>query len=1598
MTQRKWLIHRVAVAFFLALALCSPSAQGVAQQPSPFLQARALEREGKVQDAFLRCLAIPGAEYAAARIARPKAKEFLPLIADVVEDPARIQDRPRAILVLGDLLLATGDSEGALKCYRQVTGMTAPKPGTGWEQGLVPHDYYPVEPPQPGQSDAEELRFAIGPGGRGDAEAMPFTLGCGSHRDNWLIRRFIALQAWQDAEREFSRIWEVQRQNAGAEQYSGLGLEFTIDYAFFLKRQGHPEEALETLSEPMLRLDMDRNPNARAPGRRPWSGPYGYVAGVSRKEFIRIAYGAFKTAGKEQELVVALQKQIEDGRNATRRVLARVRLHQGNVDAALALELAYTEAGGFDALSAAYRRGLVYEDCRKPAEAAAEYETALGLPYVAPKLPDRDEEDVQRQMMSAAARVAPEPGSPAGRTAFQREVLARLLRLYGALGNADKVLDVTLRQYDADSFLVHNFGSVEQTAKRFRSAGREASFNEWAGAQLGALKDPRAAANLCWIIGDHARAAGAVADLAREENFYPYGLQEWKTRFLQDGKDGLRLLLEALVKANPKDPRPRLELLDLEDRFEGEEAIGALEELLDGDARPAFGSRDEEYRRTEFRNYYDLAYRLMRLYERSGRLDKLRTFGLRIARGERPFGQWWQIEQSRYEYRDANDLPEDVNACLALVIEHADEATLGVLDAVLGPLPDHPAKAQVARRKAGSWKADAGGAIGWANVPAGVSALACNENVLSLACDEGYTYAGMPWGVAVYRHTGEPVTRIALDAAALDLLSQDDHLWVGTPIGLNRITVGSWEVAYLPLDRDLPAGEREPRQKAVQNGVCALALDGPFVWIGTRRDIQRLDTRSNTLRVYPQPELTASAGAGWDRFIVEADCVWADGDAGVRRYDRKGDRWDLVVYGERPVHLIAFADGRLWGHVWLNNELRDRPCLIDRDTLEVTPVLIEETANVSSKSTNGPFAYFGTWQGMPVLGPKYPAYVYDAESQKLRALSDQGEGALPELESDLPLGLRSGEPWRRPDGSVVCYNDLTHKHTLLGKVPFWTGYWTMLRLPGGTTVLAGRRERSPRYQYPTEDRPEAFETWDEEGGLYLISPDKQVRCISSVLTADSLPGDETFSVVFGEHDSRWVCTNHGLAALNAGGGVIAHFTRANGLPANRAVGGVPLGDRVYFATGWGDHGGGLIAYDPQTTVFTALLRSDGLATDKLANLEAADGKLRLIYDLEYMRRSGDGSSRLYPPGIYDPASGKVTPGGNSRLLRQPEASKLRNASQQNRRPMPYLGGFVLSEREHQGKTYICGTRGLVVVPTGQGLPPPAVAELQVKLVAPTTDLLAEASQMDIPRPIPIETLKGLLDHANPYVRARALGAAHGPVTGGQLDYVTLIAKCTADPNVVVRTAAVSLLSQAGHSAAAKPLRGLLDDRSLGIRAMAVLGLVRQGQVPPLAKLEEVLRYAERGSSPDCTAPLRFPGVGKVAEYLTPLNQYLDREYAVPRPGAPCRSGGLHAADEVPAPCQRRRTPSGGTGGVREVPRAAPRRSRHPPRGAAGRAGPMGSGQLRPVRVRACGQAAVALLARSPDKQRPGGPLQCGPCLRGCRRSRLGAAPDPGARP
>ena len=270
----------------------------------------------------------------------------------------------------------------------------------GWQNGALPRSGFFAE----STSD-----------GRGYHRAAE-SAGLGSHRDNWLIRRFIALESLDDAQREYERVWQnyrtatepfvlesldwsggspragqaeseklkLKRELHRPDGFSMAAMRFAMDYSQFLIRNNDPARAKELLLEVVLKLDMDRSPSVFAPGRplrfdegRDWRvvrDPYGtgrfvQQVGLSRGDFLRRTLGLFRTLQAEPELIAAIDAKIKAGDNRLRRVLARIRLIQAQPEPALTLELAYLDNSKLDEASITVRKATLFDEANKSREA-----------------------------------------------------------------------------------------------------------------------------------------------------------------------------------------------------------------------------------------------------------------------------------------------------------------------------------------------------------------------------------------------------------------------------------------------------------------------------------------------------------------------------------------------------------------------------------------------------------------------------------------------------------------------------------------------------------------------------------------------------------------------------------------------------------------------------------------------------------------------------------------------------------------------------------------------------------------------------------------------------------------------------------------------------------------------------------------------------------------------------------------------------------------------------------------------------------------------------------------------------------------------------
>lgn len=1394
---------------------------------SPVLaEGQKLEEAGKPREAFLKYLEIPGGDYAATTVGRKDPEFYKGLL--VTE--GKNLPPPRIKLIEGDLWLALGKKEEALACYREVVARIGKTPEQSWAQGYLPALYYPVEPtPVNARDHGSSARARVFISKWTPAE--PFLFGPGSQRDNWLIRRFIALEAWEDASQEFARIWQVHIIKARGflinipdfkpdpgnrlirrEGFNGIGRDFALDYAAFIRQRQQTNASLDVLLTPLetmeLGLDFDGpfgQPIATAlpasffevTTHELLNSPYirNGSAGVTAQEYLRLCFGEFRMANQEDRLIGKLHEWIAQGRNPVRRLLARILVQQGHLEGALSAELEYLERSQTDSVFAAQGRGHLYEEYQKNRQAIEAYEQAWVL------LRDRPTGTVAAMLTDSV----------------RADLFARLPRLYLAEGRTEEGLAANLRLLDQDQYRRGDLEALEPVARQFEALKRQAQFRDWAKKRL-ALDATNALvqAALYWVTDERKLCAEALARARQQKALNNWGLSKWMVRIRQAGPETYRLYSAPMLKANPQDTEVRVACAVIDDSPEGEESVRGLEPLLDLDRDALLSLNKMNFRQAPLRDHHDLAYRLMRLYEHGGQEDKLRQLGLRLARGERPFGDH---DLNTYLYRGKNEMPEHANACLALAVAHADGADhQAELAKALEASPWTGAKAQLARRRQGPQPpGQPRPSFGWANSPQGTRLLASLEDVLCLAADDRYVYAGYPWGIAVLDREGQPVTRVALGQVVQALVVTNGVAWAGTPAGLFRVPRADWKVDHLPLGKKSSLAEQGSHPLPSLEGylygndIQTLALDDDTLWIGVSGNVQWLNMRTLEWRSFSHDELKTERWGIYDRLLPEAEFVWADSpQTGLRRYRRATETWEEVPspYPGQPVRLIGVIEGDLWVDAWLSNQRRHRPSLVDRQTLEIAPLQIPGEKPGQNPFNSGPVLFLGEYLqqsvftvdeiGLPVW------FIYDRAARQLRRAND------------LPNEIRA-----RHDERSGPYLELDHGRRVWGK-----------------------RASSMGVDNALEDWSTDPERTRDTGGLFVAGPGGPARRVSTQPFADVFDGPHVFKMAPEDPSPRsWLCTDAGLVVLDEADRVVRQFSRDDGLCANRITDGLFWENRGYFASGWGDSGGGLIALDLATQVFTSYHAADGLATDKVIQLDRHEGKLRLSYGL-VGAPAGDQCHHLYSPTEFDPQTARFSPRGEPQLLSQNEASARLTARTTNRLTMPCLGGFVLAETRRGDKRYLCGTRGVVIL-TGEAAPALAPEPLTVRFL-PSVQQRRRVEAHTRPRRFDSEEqLAAALNDPDPIYRAYVLEAL---MRDRRVEAAAaLVVQKLDDPDVRVRSTAFVMVQRSRWDDARMVplLRQRLADPDPQLSALAALELLNRGQEVEIARLVKIQDQLEQ---------------------------------------------------------------------------------------------------------------------------------------------------------
>ena len=1449
----------VVCVLFQGMSVCAQEAPP-ASPDTRFFQAQKLEKEKKFTEALQLYLDLPGAESFAMNLVRQDPAQFLPELEKLASESEKRRN-PRVLLLLGETLLALNQRENALKRYRQFADCLARNATDGWETGKIPADYYPVGFATP--EDALDCYRCSA-----DSPHRPFECGPGSFRDNVLLNRFLMLEAWKDAEQEFERIWNLHQRLVGNRAFPGQSLQFALDYAWFLKTRNQPKQELNVLLKPINRMDLDRNPvfeyqrdvyaalrnpnqnqkNTQLPHLKPGTPPpvlFQIRCGVTQRVFLKLVLERLTELNQLSALEQLIAKELNSGNRAAQLIQALMLEMQGKPEAARQLELSYIEHLPVSAASKHFYKALVFEKY-------GEFELALNeckqlLPFLNQPvtIPDAIEFDSTNLLLpfNQSAIIA----QPCPLNA--REVLKRMEKLAAATGNVKEAFQFKLKQMDQPiPNLTGNL--LFQLQNEALTTDSLPGFFEWVRTTQYQSPYNFSQAQLAWAAKD---LESVIQNFIKSQSGHPENsswplLPEWRDRVSDLGKEQYQTFLEALVQHYPQNAFFGLELLEVKNQLQSEEAIRYLELLLDQKTVEFHkgGSPNTKY---QFSGYGDLALVLMRHYRTFAKAEKILALALRLARLEFPFGLQASSGTSSRQQFERTELWQPGNQIFDLAFQSlTDETEVKTLVEALTDSPWTTARDKFAERlknflpteelASSEFRLPSPKQLPrWANLPPGVQLVASLKPVLCFCRDEKWLYVGHLWGVAIYDFQGNFVTRVATQSPATHLAVAGGAVWVGTDNGLFRLDCQTFQLSHLSLAWGLTEKIRNEKLKASDptevatwwdkpdnhtliNQVTSLAAQQDWIWVETSHSIFRYHTLTHELRMFP-PETISDERVRLPKLsLIDGQYVWASlSGSGFRdyfRYNPQTDQWTQLKIA--PLHILGVL-GIFKGQVWVRylNVTTREPGFghLKSESMTLTPIPVF----LPGAGESGPQICLGIVQGKLLFKNRSGRlFLFDETSQTFHRLTD------PQQLPGIDLSKVSQNEIHFIHNDEPSLGSISTSLLNLFKTPAEVQYWQSLKLPTGVRILSGKILVPNWLDYylgfgdwasSKPGSPGAKLADPDDLGLKIQPPGEPLQPIRLPSDVDNLSGNIVFSLTADPSTHTiWASTNHGITVLTDTLEICRTFTDEDGLSR----------DFVFSA----------IRQDQDWFLNHSCLPAR-------VNISRLHLKTGVIHKLEKVAYS-----------LQDQLQTLCPVQGNMN----------------SRDRLPFLGGRIIGQQKIGEKTYVYGFHGMVVA-EGSALPKPVeYPQLPVHIASDQSAMQRlEAEAKNLPESPTFDEFRQHLQTSNPYLLAKVLSLIvdrsqwvdsdrdqlpHSVPDAGktilaqsypQPDLLNLVVPLTTHANPRVRATAFKVVQTIDSPAALSELKKLATDSEASIRAAAALELAKRGNLPGLKWYEEILEHS-----------------------------------------------------------------------------------------------------------------------------------------------------------
>ncbi|GEM_PF-5583236 len=373
------------------------------------------------------------------------------------------------------------------------------------------------------------------------------------------------------------------------------------------------------------------------------------------------------------------------------------------------------------------------------------------------------------------------------------------------------------------------------------------------------------------------------------------------------------------------------------------------------------------------------------------------------------------------------------------------------------------------------------------------------------------------------------------------------------------------------------------------------------------------------------------------------------------------------------------------------------------------------------------------------------------------------------------------------------------------------------------------------FKYP--DRPTTY-TFESEP---VIEPDRG-RVKGAESSGDQLSAQHVTRVVPDE-EKGWiyVLTHGGVTVLDTERlAVSQHWTVADGLPSNHVKDVIRVGDQVFFACQQWKGAGGLACLELDSGLLRVFTTRDGLSRYRFQSLSVQGDELEIGYGWW-------DSSRSQNSGYLDPIhQGRYTTFRSSLL--DLNTLRIRTGNRVTERverkwpteTLPFLGGKQLGVLQTQGRRYLWGEHGLLVLEKGAVLPKSWFPSIQV----PREWTQEQRWEQEARKRNPFGHITGLqqveaaLAHPNPFLRANALDRNLYRLVRME-GIEPLLEQALRDPDLLVRREAVDVIVAMNPSDwKTGVLRRLVQDQDSLLRDLAVIELGRSGVSVSLEHLEQ----------------------------------------------------------------------------------------------------------------------------------------------------------------